>query len=436
MLKLKIRNICRCCSVGVVAFVVVCGWSIAIINSHPIVATYNSIGKNNQTNKLHTPASHEHNLQSIHSTQSSSTKTTITNQPSTTHFIKYENVIYKLTLSTDGNNKRRRWIYVTVTPLYNQHHNETKGNDVSGHTGNKRTVMKVSNATIPITLSSVHHTKNVYENFNHNNRNHIRNGNISRTFLNVRQNGDNDNRKLDIQKLSHIEMQKATIHKNIQQSNNGITNKSNDKFSKIEEYQASRANEKAFAASLRNDKNQRFNVYHRRHSFNPFDKNLFANDDVVNKNRFLPLIKTDFVKNLPNGKDLSTYQRYTIPTTTAAQSSTLIPSSSFLHLQQSNKIPQNDYYRSIEGRHRKYILRSNPFYSGAVVAGNYGFWNGQNESLDPNVLQLMFTHHESILPQPHFWGIRGYGLYSYAAGNDLHNNLPNGRYKVERDFDN
>lgn len=32
MLKLKIRNICRCCSVGVVAFVVVCGWSIAIVS--------------------------------------------------------------------------------------------------------------------------------------------------------------------------------------------------------------------------------------------------------------------------------------------------------------------------------------------------------------------------------------------------------------------
>lgn len=337
-------------------------------------------------------------------------------------------------MSTDG--KQRRWIY--VTPLHN-HHNE-KGNDVSGHTGNKRTVMKVSNATIPITLSNVQHTNNLYKNFNHNNRkvnniknddNNIQNGNISRTILNPRRNVENDNRKLDFENLSRIELKKATIHRNFKQSNNGITNESNDEYRNIDEYQGNIGNEKAFMESFEKDKNGR-SFYRRRPEFNPFDGNSFANDDVVNKNDLPPLIKNDFVKNVPNGSDLSTSQRYTIPTATT-QSSALIPS--FRHLQ-SNKFTPNDYHRLIVDRHRKYILRSNPFYSGNDATGKYGFWDGQNKSLDPVPLQLMFTHHESILPQPQFWGIRGYGLYRYAAGNDLHNNLPNGAYKAERDFDN
>lgn len=343
-------------------------------------------------------------------------------------------------MSTDGK-QQRRWIY--VTPLHNHHHNETKGNDVSGHTG-KRTVMKVSNATtIPITLSAVHRTNNFYKNFNHNtqhkvnNINHddndIQNGNVvvPRTVLNTRQNVEHDNRKLDFEKLNRIEWsEKATIHKNFQQSNNGITNTSNDEH---------QVEEESSVASFENDENGRSFYHRRRHGFNPFDKNLFANDGVVkNGIRLPPLIKNDFVKNdFPNGNDLSTtYQRYAVPTTATTQSS-FAPIPSFRRLQSSNK---NDYYRLIEGRrHRKYILRSNPFYSdGNGAAGNkYGYWDGQqHKPLDPVMLQLMFTHHESILPQPHFWGIRGYGLYSFAAGNDLHNNLPNGGYKVERDFDN
>lgn len=346
-------------------------------------------------------------------------------------------------MSTDG--KQQRWIY--VTPLHNHHHNnETKGNDVSGHsviirTGNKRTVMKVSNATIPITLSTVHHTNNLYKNFNHNNYkvNNINNndnddGNISTKFLNAQRNVENDNRKLDVEKLSRIELLKrATINRNFKQSNNGITNKSNDEFKNIEEYQGNIGKEKSFIASFKKDEkdeNER-SFYHSRHGFNPFDKKLFANDGVVNKNR-ATLIKNDFIKTVPHGTGLSSYQRNTIePATT--QSSALIPS--FRHLQ-SNKFTQNDYYHLMEGRHRKSILRSNPFYSGNEVNGKYGIWEGHNKSFDPVVLQLMFTHHESILPQPQFWGIRGYGLYSFSAGNDLHNNLPNGRYKVERDFDN
>lgn len=417
------------------------------INSHPIATTsttYNFIAKNNQTSKLQTPASHESNQQSIHSAQSSSTKTTITNQPSTTHLIKYENVIYKLTLSTDGN--KRRWIY--VTPLLHNHHNETKGNDVSGHTGNKRTVMKVSNATIPITLSTVpHHANNLYKKFNHNNRsnikhdnddddddngNDIQNGNVSKRLFNTRQH-TSDNQKLDVEeKLSSIElMKKATIRKNIQQSSsNRITNKFNDEFIKhIDESRRRHKGEEK--SSAQNDKNGKSSILHRRRRPEyTFDKNVFPNDGVVNKNRLPPIIKNDFVKNVPNGNDLTTHQRYATPTT---QSSALIPFSSPYHQLETN-FPQSEYYRLIENKQRKYILRSNPFHSG-TIAGRYGFWDGLNKSLDPVLLQLMFTH-KSILPQPHFWGIRGYGLYSFAAGNDLHNNLPNGRYKVERDFDN
>lgn len=349
-------------------------------------------------------------------------------------------------MSTDG--KQRRWIY--VTPLHN-YQNETKGNDVSGHSGNKRTVMKVSNATIPITLSSVHHN-NLYKNFNHNKHkvnmknvddNDSRNGTTItslRTHLNTRQNVQNDNRKLDVEKLSYIQLGKATIHKNFKQFNNDITNKSNDDgYRSIDEYpeniKKEKEKEKSFMASSEKDENGR-SFYRRRHGFNSFDRNSFANDGVVNKNRLPPLIKSE--KNVPNHNDLSTYhQRYAVPiasTTTTQSSSALIPS--YRRLQSSNKFPQNDYYPLIEGTHRQYNLRSNPFYAGKTTTGKYGLWDGHNKSFDPVVLQLMFTHHESILPQPHFWGIRGYGLYSFAAGNDLHNNLPNGGYKVERDFDN
>lgn len=314
-------------------------------------------------------------------------------------------------MSTDGN--KRRWIY--VTPLMYNHRNETKGNDVSGHTGNKRTVMKVSNATIPITtLSTVHHTNNLYKNFNHNNRNNsindgdnvIENIISKRLTFNTRQNVEKiDNRKLDVGKLSNIRlMKKATIHKNFKQSNNNSTNNSNDEFRNIGEY----------AVDVRSS---------RRHGYNTIDKNVFANDVHTNKNRLPPFVKNDFVKNIFNSNNL--------PIATQ-QSSAHIPSSPFhRHHLQSNKFPHNEHYRLIEDRHRNYYtIRSNPFSS-----GEYGFWDGQHKSLDPVLLQLMFTH-ESILPQPHFWGIRGYGLYSFAAGNDLHNNLPNGGYKVERDFDN
>lgn len=34
---------------------------------------------------------------------------------------------------------------------------------------------------------------------------------------------------------------------------------------------------------------------------------------------------------------------------------------------------------------------------------------------------------------PLYWGLSGYGLYSYSAGNDLHNNQPMGSYKFVRD---
>lgn len=35
---------------------------------------------------------------------------------------------------------------------------------------------------------------------------------------------------------------------------------------------------------------------------------------------------------------------------------------------------------------------------------------------------------------PLYWGLRGYGLYSYSAVNDLHNNQPIGNYKYVREY--
>lgn len=53
---------------------------------------------------------------------------------------------------------------------------------------------------------------------------------------------------------------------------------------------------------------------------------------------------------------------------------------------------------------------------------------------DPFV-QIMLSHYGKYFSRPQFWGLSGYGLYSFAAGNDLHNNLPNSRYKVQEDLD-
>lgn len=56
----------------------------------------------------------------------------ITNHPSATYFIKYENVIYKLmtTLAASSDGKHRR---IFVTPLV---HAQTQENTISGHTSN------------------------------------------------------------------------------------------------------------------------------------------------------------------------------------------------------------------------------------------------------------------------------------------------------------
>jgi hypothetical protein len=54
----------------------------------------------------------------------------------------------------------------------------------------------------------------------------------------------------------------------------------------------------------------------------------------------------------------------------------------------------------------------------------------------PNpLLQVMLSHYGRYLPIPQFWGVQGNGLYSYSAGNDLHNNGPNGAYKIVQDYD-
>jgi hypothetical protein len=54
----------------------------------------------------------------------------------------------------------------------------------------------------------------------------------------------------------------------------------------------------------------------------------------------------------------------------------------------------------------------------------------------PNpVLQVLLSHYGKYLPTPHFWGVQGNGLYGYSAGNDLHNNAPNGAYKIVQDYD-
>lgn len=70
---------------------------------------------------------------------------------------------------------------------------------------------------------------------------------------------------------------------------------------------------------------------------------------------------------------------------------------------------------------------------------------GSHQPPNP-LLQLLWSHnlgnfHKFSSPfgqprvvMPLYWGLSGYGLYSYAAGNDLHNNQPRGSYKHVREY--
>lgn len=57
---------------------------------------------------------------------------------------------------------------------------------------------------------------------------------------------------------------------------------------------------------------------------------------------------------------------------------------------------------------------------------------------DRVALQIFLSQYGAYLPLPKFWSSRrgGYGWYGNGAGNDFHNNLPSGAYKIEDDFDN
>ena len=65
--------------------------------------------------------------------------------------------------------------------------------------------------------------------------------------------------------------------------------------------------------------------------------------------------------------------------------------------------------------------------------------------IEPNpLLQLLLAHNGRGVPKnqserprrvmPLYWGLAGYGLYSYSAGNDLHNNQPIGVYKHVKEY--
>lgn len=57
-----------------------------------------------------------------------------------------------------------------------------------------------------------------------------------------------------------------------------------------------------------------------------------------------------------------------------------------------------------------------------------------------SLLQLFWQQHQgnsqkfANYAKPIHWGLSGYGLYSYSAGNDLHNNQPIGSYKHVRGY--
>lgn len=68
---------------------------------------------------------------------------------------------------------------------------------------------------------------------------------------------------------------------------------------------------------------------------------------------------------------------------------------------------------------------------------NYKFGIYERHRPPDPMLQVLLSHYGRYLPLNQYLdgGLREYGFYSYSAGNDYHNNLPNGGYKVEEDYD-
>jgi len=86
--------------------------------------------------------------------------------------------------------------------------------------------------------------------------------------------------------------------------------------------------------------------------------------------------------------------------------------------------------------HPDLVVHELHHYYGPTKKRNFNKLGIRSYHQPPNpVLQVLLSHYGKYLPAPQIWGVQGNGLYSYSAGNDLHNNAPNGAYKIVQDYD-
>lgn len=99
--------------------------------------------------------------------------------------------------------------------------------------------------------------------------------------------------------------------------------------------------------------------------------------------------------------------------------------------------PYFDSYLSQEGNGNKIQLGYDKFRQSNIQKNNnYKFGIYERHRPPDPMIQVLLSHYGRYLPLNHFnGGLRGYGFYSYSAGNDYHNNLPSGGYKVVEDYD-
>lgn len=92
--------------------------------------------------------------------------------------------------------------------------------------------------------------------------------------------------------------------------------------------------------------------------------------------------------------------------------------------------PYFDSNLSQEGNGNKIQLGYDKFLQSK---NNYKFGIYERHRPPDPMLQVLLSHYGRYLPLT--GDLREYGFYSYSAGNDYHNNLPSGGYKVVEDYD-
>lgn len=456
----------------------------------------------------------KHIIQIHDSIQSSSAKTKITNQPLTTHFIEYENKIYKLKTSSEDFLKQDSIVVDTNDATSKVGNGEIlwpnqqqllknknvpmvrakKGEHddvvvVSGHTrktngGSKIETIKVSSTTNNVT--SIHKnvaniTNNIKRITNNDNdfdddddndddkdSTNINHSTIINTYV-ITNTNTNENRIMNFNKH---QKQKPRQTSSSSKSNNGKMN-FDEKLSFIDDglngIETVIMSDGTTSNVLKTGTDVEHHHQHSNHiKYNPREYNVMEEqqeDDIItsssrkslqtsslNENLYTPFYKSksynsDRINRIPVSLNYISSQGNSNNNKRINRIDCNTPLTHFPELTDNFNFPSIDRRRL-----HKQLVQSN--YDSANVGytnkeggdggGDVnsheirkcinGVWN-RHVPPDP-ILQIILSHYGKYYPYPNIWAVRGNGWYSYAAGNDLHNNLPNGNYKIEGDFDN